>query len=102
MGKFFEDKFKKNSQQCNCSSRMGSNIDVNETIVDIQFEDPNDIIDEYFKQIINVNSEEEIQEMLTNLFYEGVIFGVKEELLDDIQMKVEMLHSLEYGYDDGT
>lgn len=104
MGKFFDELFnKRNSPKCNCHHcRMGSiqDLDVEETIIDIELEDPEEVILDYFDSIKEADSEEEVIQLLTHLFNEAAYFGQKEGLLSDIQLKVDMLNFLENGSDE--
>lgn len=102
MGKFFDDKFNKNKQPCNCPSCRGvrpmdDEIDAEAMTIDVEIPDPQEIVAEYFAMISQADSPEEVFEILNGLFYEGVEFGAKEELLDDIQLKIEMLNALQNG-----
>ena len=102
MGKFFDELFNKNKKSCNCPQCRGvpleeDDIDVESMLVDVELENPEEIVQMYFNSIKEVaETEEEVYMMLMGLFFEGTEFGRKEGLLGDIQAKIVELNNMQY------
>lgn len=91
---YFKNKFNKNNQ-CNCPECRGiPNIDVQEMVVDLELDDPDDIVDHYFEMVKEAETEEEILDLLHELFEESVSYGYKLAMIEDLGEKIQILNTL--------
>jgi len=90
-GKFFSEKFRKNS----LNERQFLFEDYEEYGTDVVLYHPEDIINEYYQEILNANNEEEIHELLTRMFSESYIEGAKKALLVMSQVGMNLLNSIQ-------
>lgn len=90
---YFNNKFNKNKNQCNCPECRGVNIEHFE--VDLNLEDPEEVIQHYFEMILEAKTEDEIYTLLHELFNESADYGYKSALIDDIEEKIGFLSSLQ-------
>lgn len=85
LGDFFKNKYNEHEH-----------FNISRYELDIEFEDPEDIIKDYFDLICNVQSETQLQNYLTELFSVAYSMGVKDILYDEIIDKCERLRVLNY------
>lgn len=64
--------------------------------LEIEIDDPNEIVDEYFKIIKNASNQNELYNLLIDLFNEGVLYARKFFLLEQIEEKIEELNYLNF------
>ena len=70
---------------------------------DININDPQETIDNYFELFLNANSEDEIYELVTELYGEAHTDGYKSSLLSHLQDILEEVHDIaadEHSEDD--
>lgn len=85
MNNFFNHNFKNNR----LSNDQG-NFKVDHYI-DVEIEDPDEIIEMYYEEMINTDSKYKLSTLATSLFYEGMRLGYKEALLDSLEVKMTLL-----------
>jgi len=84
-----------NKGECNCPECRGVS-EVQQMYVDIEIIDPDEIINEFFEEIKNARSEDELFRLLTE-FHDTVYTNTyKEFLIDELNEKINALHALEY------
>lgn len=89
---YFKNKFNKNNQ-CNCPECRVVNIEHFE--VDLNLEDPEEVIQHYFEMILEAKTEDEIYTLLCGLFNESADYGYKSALIDEIEEKIGFLSSMQ-------
>lgn len=62
--------------------------------LEVEIDDPNEIVNEYFEIIKNVNNQNDLYELLIDLFNEGVLYSHKSLLLEQIEEKIDKLNYL--------
>jgi hypothetical protein len=87
--------FNNNQDECNCPECRGVS-QVEQMYVDISIENPDDIINDFFDEIKEARSEDELFLLLAE-FYDAVYKNTyKEFLIDELNEKINTLHVLEY------
>jgi hypothetical protein len=88
-------------EKCNCPDCRGvSNTDIEHMEIDVNVEDPGELIAEYFELIKMSESEEELFEMLMDFFNEVCYNSHQQFLLDQLNMTINALHFHQYGEDE--
>lgn len=64
--------------------------------LEVEIDDPNEIVDEYFEIIKNASNQNELYNLLIDLFNEGVLYARKFLLLEQIEEKIEELNYLNF------
>lgn len=64
--------------------------------LEVEIDDPNEIVDEYFEIIKNASNQNELYNLLIDLFNEGVLHARKFLLLEQIEEKIEELNYLNF------
>jgi len=64
--------------------------------LEVEIDDPNEIVNEYFEIIKNVNNQNDLYELLIDLFNEGVLYSHKSLLLEQIEEKIDKLNYLNF------
>jgi uncharacterized protein YerC len=103
------------SKKCNCPHcrgghshnhlsdieyNSGSDYDVTEEIsaVDIEREDPQEIIDQYLEAILECENPEEVEEVLYEFFDDIFVHAMQETFITEIESKIMSLNLLKEGF----
>lgn len=95
--------FSNQDDKCNCPEcRMGGVLDnqAEVTSVDLSFVDPEDVLEQYFEEIKQVDNEEELFDLLVEFMQDVSQNAVKEYVLGDITNKIEEIQGMEIEDED--
>lgn len=98
MGKFFDELFNSHEQPCycgKCRDIFEDDTEIESFEVDVELEDPEEIINEYFELLSDADTPDDVYQLLTMIFFEGVEYGTKDELINDIRVKLQILNDLQ-------
>jgi len=91
MAGYYDHLFENNKKK----SRYISNDHIHEINYDIEIDDdPDEIVDFYYEELLGAESVVEIKEIANDLFMEGVKYGIQQVLLEEIHAKIEALNYL--------
>lgn len=88
--------FNQDNDSCDCPKCRGVQ-EIEFLKLDIEIEDPQDILDDYFEYIKEARNEEELYGLLTSFFTEVSLHTHKIILLEQVKGKIDLLNDLEFG-----
>lgn len=104
------------SHKCNCPHcrgghvDYGSNIDydsnseydVNHDEIGIELDrlDPEELVNQYIEDILECDDEEEVAELIYDLFDEVFAYAMQEAYIADIEAKIQALHMIKNEFDE--
>lgn len=89
--------FNSGDEECNCPECRGVNQELEHVEIDVEIRNPEELLEEYFEAIKNVNSEEELYALLLEFLGEVTANAQKEVHLDEVESKMALIQALEYG-----
>src|SRR5205085_10943880 len=91
-GGHFEDLFS------NLNTGMQTEIQEEIISVDIERADPHDLLEQYLEAVLECDSPEEVEDVLTEFFDEIFLHAMKETYITEIESKFQALNLLKEGY----